>query len=158
MQKIVFKNRSLFLTKISIVLFALVTTVPGCQKPQPQQLKDFEQVNLVANKDGYGAITIDPKFVNGWGIAFAPSGPAWVSANVTGLSVIYNSLGAQVRPPVTIPSPTASTGGQPTGAVFNSSTNPTEFKLSNGNPARFIFAGTDGVISGWNTGNAANWF
>jgi len=34
--------------------------------------------------------------------------------------------------------------------VFNSSTG---FKLPNGEPARFIFDGVDGVISGWNSGN-----
>jgi len=155
MQKIAHKNNSVFFTSIAVVLLALLITAPGCKKNQ--QLKDFEQVNLVANKAGYGATRIDPQFVNGWGIAFAPSGPAWVSANGTGLSVIYNSLGAELRPPVTIPSPTGSTGGQPTGQVFNivSTTSPGEFKLSNGNPARFIFAGTDGVISGWNGGNAA---
>lgn len=152
MQKIKLKNYQLFLTKTPFVLFALLLALPACKKIK-HELKDFSQVNLVANKAGYGAVTVDPQFVNGWGIAFGPSGAAWVSANGTGLSVIYNALGVQVRPSVTIPSPTAAAGGEPTGAVFNAST--TDFKLSNGNPARFIFAGTDGVISGWNTGNAA---
>ena len=151
METTTFKNGASFLSKIVLVLFACLLISPGCKKPL--HLKGFEQVNLVANKAGYGATLVDPQFVNGWGIAFAPSGPAWVSANGTGLSFIFNALGAEVRPPVTIPSPAAATGGQPTGAVFNSST--TDFKLKNGNAARFIFAGTDGVISGWNTGNAA---
>jgi len=43
-------------------------------------------------------------------------------------------------------------GGAPSGIVFNGSTG---FKLTNNNPARFIFVGTDGVISGWNGGNKA---
>ncbi len=154
MQKMMRKNYFPFLTKTPIVLFtlfALWLLLEGCHKFP--HLKDFEQVNLVANNTGYGATNVDPHFVNGWGIAFGPSGAAWVSANGAGLSEIYNSLGAQVRPPVTIPSPGSATGGQPTGAVFNSSS--TDFKLTNGNAARFIFAGTDGVISGWNSGNAA---
>ena len=151
MQTTITNNRVAFLPKMVLVSSAWLLILTGCKRPH--QLKGFDQVNLVANKTGYGATRVDPQFVNGWGIAFAPSGPAWVSANGTGLSVIYNSLGAEVRPAVTIPSPGATTGGQPTGAVFNSST--TDFKLTNGNPARFIFAGTDGVISGWNTGNAA---
>src|SRR5205085_8872222 len=29
------------------------------------------------------------------------------------------------------------------------------FRLPNGNPARFIFVGVDGIISGWNGGNVA---
>jgi uncharacterized protein (TIGR03118 family) len=118
----------------------------------PKQLKDFEQVNLVGDNDEYSPARIDPNFVNGWGIAFAPTGPAWVSAEGTGRSVVYNTLGNDVRPPVTIPSPAAASGGHPTGQVFNGSN---DFKLPNGNPARFIFAGADGVISGWNTANAA---
>jgi uncharacterized protein (TIGR03118 family) len=114
--------------------------------------KDFEQVNLVGDNDEYHPLRIDPNLINAWGMAFAPSGPDWISAEETGLSVIYNSAGGDVRPPVTIPSPGSTTGGHPTGVVFNASGG---FKLPNGNPAKFIFDGVDGVISGWNGGNAA---
>ncbi len=55
--------------------------------------------------------------------------------------------------PVRIPGAGTSTVGHPTGIVFSGSS--TDFKLPNGNPARFIFAGADGVISGWNGGSAA---
>ncbi len=139
--------------KISSRIFlvsALIFSLSACKKMT--NLKDFNQVNLVANKSGYGAVRVDPNLINGWGIAFGPSGPAWVSAEGTGLSVIYNAMGADVRPSVVIPGPSSPSGGHPTGAVFNGGTG---FKLSNGNPARFIFVGLDGVISGWNTGNNA---
>jgi uncharacterized protein (TIGR03118 family) len=115
-------------------------------------LKDFVQVNLVGDNNDFHPVRIDPNLKNAWGMAFAPSGPDWISANETGLSVIYNTLGNDVRPPVTIPSHASATGGHPTGVVFNGGTG---FKLPNGNPARFIFAGDDGIISGWNSGNAA---
>jgi len=126
----------------------------ACRKfpHSPTFSNDFQQVNLVANNSSYGALTVDPKLMNAWGIAFAPSGPAWVSSNGAGLSAIYNAAGAIVRPSVTIPTGGAAMGGSPTGQVFNGTTG---FKLSNGNPARFIFVGEDGVISGWNTANAA---
>lgn len=39
----------------------------------------------------------------------------------------------------------------PTGQVLNPTT---DFKLLNGNTARFIFVGVDAVISGWNGGTA----
>ena len=98
-------------------------------------------------------LRIDPNLKNAWGMAFAPSGPDWVNAEVTGLSKIYNTQGADVRPPVAIPSPASDAGGgHPTGIVFNKSSG---FKLPNGNPARFIFVGDDGVISGWNGGDVA---
>lgn len=116
------------------------------------RLNDLVQVNLVGDNNDFHPARIDSRLVNAWGMAFAPSGPDWVSSNVPGLSVIYNTLGNDVRPPVTIPSHDSATGGHPTGAIFNFSTG---FKLSNGNAARFIFVGDDGIISAWNTGNAA---
>ena len=118
----------------------------------PQLLKDFTQVNLVGNNDEYNPARVDPLLVNGWGLAFSPTGIAWISAQGTGVSTVYNGEGSQVLPAVSIPSPGGATGGNPTGVVFNGST---DFKLPNGNPARFIFDGVDGVISGWNGGPAA---
>src|SRR3954463_3637798 len=55
----------------------------------PRSLKDFEQVNLVGDNNEYNPAHIDPNLVNGWGITFPSSGPAWVSAEGTGKSVIY---------------------------------------------------------------------
>src|SRR6478672_7114189 len=118
----------------------------------PQSLKDFTQTNLVGDNDEYSPGRTDSNLVNAWGITFSSGGIVWISAEVTGKSVVYTNAGAQVLPAVSIPSPTEATGGHPTGTVFNGSS---AFKLPNGNPARFIFAGDDGVISGWNGGPAA---
>ncbi len=60
--------------------------------------------------------------------------------------------GSAAIPPVAIPTFGAATGGHPTGVVSNGTT---DFKLPNGNPARFIFAQADGAVSGWNGGSAA---
>jgi uncharacterized protein (TIGR03118 family) len=119
-----------------------------------KSLKDFKQVNLVGNNDEYSPARIDPNFVNGWGIAITPNGFFWVSTEGTGKSVIYNQDGGEVRSPVDIPSPGGTSGGQPSGQVFNSTP---DFVLSNGTKAFFIFAGLDGVISAWNpaAGNSA---
>ena len=139
----------------STVLFLLALfTLQACKKnPLHNPFEnDFQKIVLVADSSSYSPVTTDPNLLNGWGIAFAPSGPAWVSSNGAGLSTIYNALGSILRPPVTIPSSTSSTGGSPTGVVFNGGTG---FRLSNGNAAKFIFADEDGVIAGWNTGNAA---
>jgi len=153
MQKIFQKKSNLFFKVAGLFLLVLIT-LQACRKfPHLSPFaNDFQQVNLVANNSSYGATTVDPNLLNGWGIAFAPSGPAWVSSNGAGLSNIYNAAGAILRPGVTIPTNAAPTGGAPTGAVFNGTTG---FKLSNGNPAKFIFVGEDGVISGWNAGNGA---
>jgi len=119
----------------------------------PQDLKDFVQVNLVGDNDEYEPAHIDPNMVNGWGISFPASGPAWVSAEGTGKTAIYNGEGVAAGiSPVSIPGTGTSTVGHPTGQVFNGTS---DFKLPNGTAARFIFAGADGVISGWNGGTTA---
>jgi len=116
-------------------------------KKYPQLLKDFTQVNLIGDDDEYSPLTIDPNLSNAWGLSFSPGGIAWISSFNPGLSLVYNTAGVQLRPPVAIPSPGGPTGGHPTGTVFNGSN---DFVLSNGAPARFIFDGVDGIISGWN--------
>src|SRR5215467_2404850 len=101
---------------------------------------DFQQVNLVSDTPGFSPMRVDANLVNAWGIAFAssPIGPPWVNANGTGLSNIFNpTTGADLIPPVAIPSPgNPNGGGNPTGIIFNSSSG---FRLPNGKPARFIF-------------------
>ena len=154
MQKIFQKRNNRLFTNAGLFLVALLMTLQACKKsPHLAPFEnDFKQVNLVANNGSYGASAVDANLVNAWGIAFAPSGPAWVSSNGAGVSTIYNAAGVTLRPPVTVPSNSSVTGGKPTGQVFNGSTG---FKLPNGKPARFIFSGEDGVISGWNGGSAA---
>ncbi|GAC1496491.1 MAG: TIGR03118 family protein [Flavisolibacter sp.] len=119
---------------------------------EQQALKEFRQVNLVANNTEYEAPHIDPALVNAWGLAFNPTGVAWVSSQGGHVSTIYDKLGNTLRPPVNIPSPGGDTGGNPTGIVFN---NTDGFLLPNKLKAAFIFVGVDGILSGWN-GAAGN--
>ena len=121
--------------------------LPGHDHSNPE-LGNHKQVNLVANNASYGAARIDPKLLNAWGIAFSGTGTPWISSTGAGVSVIYDREGAQVLAPVNIPSPAGGTGGTPTGQVANTSS--TDFILSNGQAARFLFVNLDGVISGWN--------
>src|SRR5213075_1603111 len=91
---------------------------------------------------------------NGCGIAVSSGGTFWVSAEGTGVSLVLDKNGGQVRAPVAIPTNDAASGGHPSGQVFNSTPN---FGLPNGSKALFIFAGLDGVVSAWNgaAGNSA---
>jgi uncharacterized protein (TIGR03118 family) len=152
---------------------ALLMTLPGCRKSEMSQpsaaqngslakqgdkikaKKNFEEIRLVANTNTYGAARVDPLLINAWGLAWNPTGIAWISAADAGVSVVYNSDGGQVRPAVNIPSPTGPAGGHPTGQVFSGSTTDFLLPAPNGQPARFIFAEEDGVISAWN-GAAGN--
>jgi uncharacterized protein (TIGR03118 family) len=110
----------------------------------------YKRLDLVSNVPGR-ALYKDPNLINGWGLAFFPNSPFWVSDTGTGLSTLYGPGGKMVPLVVTIPS--AAGGkvlGTPTGLVANASK---DFVISeNGNkgPALFIFDTEDGTISGWN--------
>jgi uncharacterized protein (TIGR03118 family) len=144
-----FSLRSLF----ALTLAGLMAFAVSCKKDKPpKELKDFVQVNLVGNNDKYAPARVDPLLLNAWGLSWSATGVAWVSSTGGGVSTVYNGEGGQVRPAVAIPSPGGNTGGLPTGQAFNGGTG---FVLSNGQPARFIFVGVDGILSAWN-GAAAN--
>ncbi|MGH8163221.1 MAG: TIGR03118 family protein, partial [Rhodanobacteraceae bacterium] len=92
---------------------------------------------------------VDPNLVNAWGLVFNPFGAAWVADNGSGLSTLYDGAGNIVPLVVQIPSPSSSSGGNPTGIVNNGSSG---FVVSQGalsGPSRFIFDTEDGVIAGW---------
>jgi uncharacterized protein (TIGR03118 family) len=109
----------------------------------------YAQHNLVSD----GAVPADhtdPNLVNAWGIAFNPTAFAWVTANGTGKSTLYDGAGVPQSLVVTIPPPTGGTGtSAPTGIVFNATSS---FVVRSGTAsaaARFLFATEDGTVSGW---------
>lgn len=153
-------------TRLATVKFLAVITIlfsyagfTGCDRddepevPTPASQQSFTMVNMVASDASFTGARVDPHLVNAWGISFSATGTPWISSTGDHTSAVYNgTTGAQQLAAVTIPTHGATTGGLPTGQVFNSSTG---FTLLNGNPARFMFAGLDGIISGWNGGAAA---
>lgn len=164
-------------TRPSVLLFAITYLLISCQKADhslqslsqdpnkngnAKDLSDnlnagkkighFAQTNLVSDVTGWANRT-DPTLINAWGLAWAPSGIAWIGSQAGHVSNVYNGEGGTVLGPVNIPSPGGTTGGNPTGVIFNSSTG---FVLSTGGAARFIFVGVDGVISAWNGSKGVN--
>src|SRR5450432_1417825 len=134
-----------------ILLFVLVLGLTlSCKKINidKNDLRDFQQVNLVASGGAWSPVLTDPTLLKAW----APSGIAWVNAEAGHVSELYTGEGAVVRPGINIPSPTDAINGAPTGIVFAGGAG---FKLANGQPAAFLFVGDDGVVSGWN-GPAGN--
>ena len=76
------------------ILIILVTGYMACKKNEVNAvLNGYEQTNLVADVTGFGAAFVDSSLINAWGIAVAPSGPFWISANNAGLSTIYSKTG-----------------------------------------------------------------
>jgi uncharacterized protein (TIGR03118 family) len=103
--------------------------------------------DLASDQPGVAPV-IDPTLVNAWGIAMNPSGPAWVSANGTGLSEVYGNPAGALSQPFKVTTP----GGATTGQVFNGTP---DFVVSSGTasgPAAFIFASESGAVTGWNPG------
>jgi len=103
----------------------------------------YQLTNLSSNQIGW-AKHVDPMLVNGWGIARG-SGPFWVSDQGSGWSTLYDGNGVKQGLQVEVPSATDFGPGQPTGIVFNGSS---EFPVK-GWASIFIFATLDGTISGW---------
>ncbi|MGE5337463.1 MAG: TIGR03118 family protein [Gemmatimonadota bacterium] len=113
----------------------------------------YSFTSLVADTAGTGALTTDANLVNPWGIAFGTTSPVWVANNHSETSTVYDGNGK----PQPLSSPrvvalAASASGvdfDPTGIVFNSSS---DFVVSSGDktgPAAFIFDGEGGMIAGW---------
>ena len=111
---------------------------------------EYRQTNLLSDIPGVARNT-DPNLVNPWGMAAGPTTPIWVSDNGTDKTTLYSGAiaGSPLLPAslvVGIPN------GEPTGQVFNPST---DFSVSNGaahGAALFIFASESGSITGWNPG------
>ena len=141
-------TRRLWFSPLQPVLFA------GCALSlgSSAQAQHYQQTNLVSDLPGLAAIQ-DENLVNPWGLSRSSGSPWWVADNGTGLSTLHNGSGTPQSLVVTIPPAAGSSeGGVPTGTVFNGTT---DFALPTGGPAKFIFVGEDGTISGWNGGTSA---
>ncbi|HTM93107.1 MAG TPA: TIGR03118 family protein [Flavisolibacter sp.] len=140
-----------------LFLFVFMLSLNSCQKDHPptKSLKDFNVRMLAGNNNKYGAEHVISTLQNAWGLAFSSSGTPWVNAQAGHVSDVMDSIGNRIPAvdPVNIPSSKNTTGGSPTGIVFNP--NSDQFVIPSGNgsasqAARFIFVGDDGVVSAWN--------
>jgi uncharacterized protein (TIGR03118 family) len=131
------------------LLVALVFTTSPVSQAEEHFSAAYKQRNLVS--DGFiPADHNDHNLVNAWGMTFNPTGPVWVANNGTGTSTLYDGNGNPLSLVVQIPSPSdPNGGGNPTGIVFNGTTDFVVSKNSVSGASRFIFATEDGVIAGW---------
>ena len=140
------KNKGKLLTCAALVMLLIGFTFSAAGA-----VTYYQQTNLAS--DGFvPAANTDPNLINPWGISYAPTSPFWVSDNGTGVSTLYNSSGQPfpVGSPLVVtiaPAIGGSAPSKPTGQVFNGTS---DFQVTPGNPARFLFATEDGTISGWN--------
>jgi uncharacterized protein (TIGR03118 family) len=114
----------------------------------------FTVTNLVADTAGTAALTTDAHLVNPWGIAFGPTTAIWVANNRTATATQYDGNGkAQptATPLVVNLAPSAAGAFNPTGIVFNASSDFVVSATASG-ASHFIFAGEGGMIAGWSPG------
>ncbi len=123
-------------------------THQGKQHGQQNRQSTYQQTNLVADVAGKAQVT-DPHLVNPWGVSYGPTSPMWVSNNGTGTTTLYAGGihgGTQTVNPLVVTIP----GGAPTGQVANPTT---DFVVHGADgssaPARFIFVGATGHLTGW---------
>jgi uncharacterized protein (TIGR03118 family) len=123
-------------------------------------LQKVVQTNLFADTAD-AAANVDPNLVNAWGLAFNPSGVAWISDNGTGLATLYKTnqptpVGLVVQVPLPdggggaiYPAPDAGNSA-PSGQIFNPSAAVVDAGTTNDFLGDlFIISAEDGTISGW---------
>jgi uncharacterized protein (TIGR03118 family) len=98
---------------------------------------------LVSDTAATLALHHDAKLVNAWGLAFNPQAFAWVANAGTGTSTLYDGTGVAQSLVVTL------NQGDPSGIVFNGSTDFQVTANSLSGAAPFIFATLQGQISAW---------
>jgi uncharacterized protein (TIGR03118 family) len=134
-------------SSLACTVFTLLTLPALAHDDDGHGRAIYESKVLVSN-GGLPANFTDPNLVNGWGVAFNPTGFVWVNAEGTGKSVLYDGNGQPQTLVVAVPGPGGS-AGSPTGIVFSAGA---DFVVTNGTtsgPARFIFATEQGTVAGW---------
>lgn len=127
-----------------VLIYATGVLLPGCKDDNANPSASYQQVNLVASVNGFGAAKIDTNLVNAWGIAIGPTGSLWISSNHKDRTTIYDRTGATLLPAVDVE--------EPTGVVYN---NTTDFVIpSTGLASKFIYAGEGGKVFSWNSGTS----
>jgi uncharacterized protein (TIGR03118 family) len=109
--------------------------------------QSFTSTMLVSDGAATAAHT-DANLKNAWGIAFNPKGFVWVADNGTSLATLYDGNGVPQSLVVSIPDG-VNGAANPTGIVFNGTT---DFSVTQGGKTglgAFIFAGEGGTITAW---------
>ncbi len=133
------------------------TTFGLSLKVGPATASACSQTNLVSNGAGRNEGRHAPGGIVG--LALSATSPAWTANNVTQSSTVYDGTGNIPATVVTIPAG-VNGAANPTGIVVErvqQRLHRHQGWVAPAGPARFIFAGQAGMISGWSpTADAAN--
>jgi uncharacterized protein (TIGR03118 family) len=109
--------------------------------------------SALTSNGAVSAVHADANLQNAWGLAFAPGGPFWVADNNDSLSTLYDGNGVPQSLVVSLPDGTNGPAN-PSGEVYNATS---DFVITTGGhstPALFIFDGEGGTLVGWSSGTS----
>ena len=125
----------------AVIVACALAACGGDDNPSGTPPTPFKVTNLVS--DGtIAAAHADANLVNGWGVAFNPTGFIWVANAGTAKSTLYDGNGV-------VQSLVVATPPSPTGIVYSGSTDFVVTKAGVSAPSRFIFASEGGMLAGW---------
>ncbi|MBN3790366.1 TIGR03118 family protein [Burkholderia sp. Ac-20353] len=131
----------------AVTAAVILASVVACGGGGSSHIRQY-QVSALVSDGALPAAHVDANLKNPWGIAFNPKGFAWVADNGTQRATLYDGNGVPQSLVVTIP-PGTHGAADPTGIVFNGTT---DFMVTQGaksGPAAFIFAGEGGTLAAW---------
>lgn len=131
----------------AVVGSATLLSLVACGGSNSDSMQAYTAAALVSD-GAVAAAHTDSHLKNPWGVAFNPKGFVWVADNATSLATLYDGNGVPQSLVVSIPNG-VNGPANPTGIVFNGTT---DFVVTQGGKsgvAAFIFAGEGGTITAW---------
>ncbi|CAE6831394.1 TIGR03118 family protein [Paraburkholderia nemoris] len=132
----------------AVVSVAALTSLVACGGSSGSINSQSFTSTVLVSDGAVSAPHTDPNLKNAWGIAFNPKGFVWVADNGTSVATLYDGNGVPQSLIVSIPNGTSGPAN-PTGIVFNGTT---DFTVSQGGKSgvgAFIFSGEGGTITAW---------
>ena len=129
----------------AVALLAVLTAAPAQAAPPAPRFTVNIQVSDQASDH---PTVLDPLLVNAWGLALGPATPLWVADNGSDVATVYRG-GAGGTPVSNAGLVVSIPGGAPTGQAFNGSTGFVVTGPLGSGPARFLFVGEHGDLTGW---------
>jgi uncharacterized protein (TIGR03118 family) len=133
---------------IGLLLFTVPLLMTSCKSSTSTMTNTgYTATYLVSDTAGFGAGRTDPNLLNPWGIAIGTDGSLWLATNHDSAALNYSNSGQSMAASISIPSADHATGGSPSGAVANTT--------SDFNGAKLLFATEDGIVAAWSNGASA---
>ncbi|CAE6728911.1 hypothetical protein R69658_01722 [Paraburkholderia aspalathi] len=132
----------------AVVSAAALTSLVACGGSSGSINSQSFTSSVLVSDGAVSAPHTDPNLKNGWGVAFNPKGFVWVADNGTSVATLYDGNGVPQSLVVSIPNGTSGTAN-PTGIVFNGTTDFTVTQGGKSGVGAFIFSGEGGTITAW---------